>query len=85
MSADGRRIAIGGPLNGDNNQGRVRVFELLNGDWSSIMDFAGSEANDRFGTLETTTVTVLLGLFYLFLVTGARTVNPDRWELMEFS
>jgi hypothetical protein len=37
-------------LNGDNNQGRVRVFELLNGDWSSIMDFAGSEANDRFGT-----------------------------------
>ena len=52
MSADGARIAVGGPGNDGTggNAGHVRVFEWDGSDWSQLgADIDGEAAGDKFG------------------------------------
>ena len=52
MSADGTRIAIGGPgfLNSGSHAGEVRVFQRVNDEWIQVGDlFYGDADGDSFG------------------------------------
>ena len=48
LSADGTRVAVGAPFNDDG--GRIRVFEFVNGDWTQVCaDIDGESGNDEYG------------------------------------
>ena len=51
LSADGNRVAIGAPFNGNNgeNAGEVRVFEFSNNNWVQIGQINGEAAEDQCG------------------------------------
>lgn len=52
ISADGRRLAIGAPLNEDNGllAGQVRVYDLIGGAWVQIGVDLNGVYQDQFGT-----------------------------------
>lgn len=53
ISGDGTRIAIGGPyadINGSTDIGLVRIFELVNNNWTQLgADIVGESSGDLFG------------------------------------
>jgi hypothetical protein len=53
LSQDGKRVALGAPMNSDNgtNSGHVRIFEWVGGSWVQLgSDINGEASGDNFGS-----------------------------------